>query len=508
MAISKAQSFAMVDMIRQANLTAVEVSDLAVQAATLAWADNAHATAVLDALEPKVAPPPKKRRAQQDFTNLVWYGTEQFWTAFGKPGLVPYARLQILLDFVAGLGLRCPTEPTLKMMTSLWLVASHDKTDLATWDFATKKSFFVHTKSAFDAFRKKLPEPMEYVDSLHADPMVYMRDHGVVWRAAFAEAVPVQPTIDPTLVATFDASYGCRSATAAVQRHEPKRQPLPLVLSPARPNADSSLERVATQFMSQMQAMAMSQSKMMEVVLGGGGYARGLRSMAALEDRPQTGIHIVGKASAAVEVASDSQPELRMQRSHSMAAAASSSPQPLQALADNSFEGSLDAMLSAHADRKSEKVAAKKVAADVEDTEEQPKENKSQRKKKNKRVQQVEQKVDEPVVAESKKSTKKKCATKMKAKPEEPVAAVAALVLPTELTCPKKLKAAKAKAKAVMSAAPKAKAKAVTSTVRKGKPKVATRGLILGCSKCRWKVIGCGQCRRSDFAGHRWNANL
>jgi hypothetical protein len=29
--------------------------------------------------------------------------------------------------------------------------------------------------------------------------------------------------------------------------------------------------------------------------------------------------------------------------------------------------------------------------------------------------------------------------------------------------------------------------------------------LILGCSKCRNKVGGCGQCRNPGYNGHRWN---
>jgi hypothetical protein len=49
-------------------------------------------------------------------------------------------------------------------------------------------------------------------------------------------------------------------------------------------------------------------------------------------------------------------------------------------------------------------------------------------------------------------------------------------------------------------------AKAPEATVKP--KKVAAKcpaGLVLGCSKCRWKEVGCAQCKRPEFQGARWN---
>jgi len=69
-------------------------------------------------------------------------------------------------------------------------------------------------------------------------------------------------------------------------------------------------------------------------------------------------------------------------------------------------------------------------------------------------------------------------------------------------------KGAKSSAKA-KATAPKvvatSKAKAKADASDKTKKHV---GLILGCSKCRFKVVGCGQCRNPDFGGLRWNPEV
>ena len=71
----------------------------------------------------------------------------------------------------------------------------------------------------------------------------------------------------------------------------------------------------------------------------------------------------------------------------------------------------------------------------------------------------------------------------------------------------KKPAAAEAPVAAASAAAPIAAAKRVLSDESvKAIEKAAALGVKLGCSKCRYSTIGCGNCRNPEFAGKRFNA--
>ena len=64
----------------------------------------------------------------------------------------------------------------------------------------------------------------------------------------------------------------------------------------------------------------------------------------------------------------------------------------------------------------------------------------------------------------------------------------------------------KAKAKAKAKAVAKAKAKDTASAKHPAvvkRPAAAVSSLILGCSKCRYTVNGCGACKDPAFTGKR-----
>ena len=121
-------------------------------------------------------------------------------------------------------------------------------------------------------------------------------------------------------------------------------------------------------------------------------------------------------------------------------------------------------------------------------------------------------------------AAKAKALAKVAAAAEPPAKATAAVA--TDVPHSKATAKAKAKvksaaaelpatAKAKAEPLPKAKAKvagevlpATAKAKTAAKAKVAAAPvLILGCAKCRWSVCGCGQCRRPDYMGARWNVN-
>ena len=61
--------------------------------------------------------PTHSRRRQQEYECLVHYGTEELWRIMQSDAAGDH-KLQIMIQFAAALGLRCPSEHTLKFMNS------------------------------------------------------------------------------------------------------------------------------------------------------------------------------------------------------------------------------------------------------------------------------------------------------------------------------------------------------------------------------------------------------
>ena len=114
-ALSKAQSAALREMLGAAVLTAVDRADLANTVVAMNWCEPDDGNSVLAALTPgtSMLPPSKRRRVQQDFLGFCNFGTEEFWSQL--LGDAPTsAKLGIILQWAIGLGLRCPSEHTVK----------------------------------------------------------------------------------------------------------------------------------------------------------------------------------------------------------------------------------------------------------------------------------------------------------------------------------------------------------------------------------------------------------
>ena len=219
----------------------------------------------------------------------------------------------------------------------------------------------------------------------------------------------------------------------------------------------------------------------------GGGSATSLRSMAALtqggsslERRPTVNL----QPGATVEEVVDSPPNSSSPSLKSQPTRLAILPPPAAEEVDNSFGNTIEDVLTALDRRKSEKAKSKARKADDEET------------------ATVDAKTTSKVAAKASHATAK--VTKKALEPES--AAVAAVAKPPRTTPKVAAEASCGKAKAKTKA--KAKADGTTtagasSDASKGKP----AALVLGCSKCRWSVGGCGQCRDPAFGGHRWNAD-
>lgn len=473
------------ELIKKASLTAVDAVQINDLAAGIPWSSPVHLQSITSALTAGIGastkPVAKKRRVQQDFKNFLSYCTEPFWKVFAGPTTAPETRLGELCHFLALLGLRCPTEPTLKLMCSAWVCATHTKQSLASFDLATKSAMFKHVKLTFDTARKRHDDPVEYVACLPSDPTLFLRDHPALWAACFGPLVPQPPppSLDVMTIRSFDMSYGCRgsmqcpsfaNAGAASTSNLACIRP-PLVQQPFDRPSDNAMERVASEFMSKMIEMQSGQHKLLEYVLAS---QRGAGSLQALSMEQ----HLLRKPTLALSSAAPATP---------------ASGPSIEELPAEPTSGALAHVVPALADRSpssAEFLRESPRVADSSPVEEMLDAFEARRKSKAKAAvappsaPEVPEMPTPPLVAGP--------AAKTKAKAKAAKAAAPPLARPSKLPSAKKVQVAAVPKVKQVSSKPK-------PTITKPKP------LTVGCSKCRWSSRGCSRCRAADFSGTRWN---
>lgn len=163
--ISRLQCGALCELFEKAALSAEERAEVASKVIGLAWAAD-HGMRALGALTPAEQPGPKRRRAQQNFDAIVSYGTQAFWDHLGQASIVANAKLDAIIGLSIRLGLRCPSEHTLKLMNSLWLFCSEPTEELQRMSSQQKYTLLQHTKKEFDKARKLACDPPQYIQKL------------------------------------------------------------------------------------------------------------------------------------------------------------------------------------------------------------------------------------------------------------------------------------------------------------------------------------------------------
>ena len=478
-AVSKTQSAAIAAQLltAQAVLTAEEKADLTVSVCSMKWADEAHVASVLSHLttdEPQHKLAGQRRRGLQKFTEILNYGDDAFWVALTSADTGSTTKLQCIMSLAIRLGLRLPSEPTLKALCSAWVVATHPASSLHVMEQQTKSVFFKHVKVAFDNLRRRAAEPMVWISELPADPLCFLRDYPSMFSAAYiGEAKPIPCKLDLATVHAFDQSFGCRgsarvasfSARPSSSHHTPAIQ-----LSPVR-SEGFALERLASQFLNQMQSVAAAQNRMLEMALANQQGPGSLRSMAALMASPapmrledRRGPAILDRQTLIVEEVDESQAPSLVQRGGSTTSittqspakscgalaptattdAAGGSPSPSAA---GELQVMLDALASRQAEKKEEAKARKAAVCAAQASEHRP-------------------------------------SVEGGSVPATP-----------------KAKVMKRPASATVTAASDPPAMPPAK-----RPAAASNGF--GCSKCRWSQRGCSQCKDPTFGGFKWNVAM
>jgi hypothetical protein len=179
-------------------------------------------------------------------------------------------------------GLRCPSEPSTKLLASWWLVCSNSDENLDQMDETTKRLMMSHVKSSWDSRRRFSVDPPEWLDTLPGAPLQLLQQYPDTFRVAFgssSEGGPIPYPMDLTKLLAFDQTYGCRGGV----RHVPAAVAGPRRVLARQPSETGPAERMANVFMSRMENIF---SAMMNSGANSGGpcMGRGLSALASSSD--------------------------------------------------------------------------------------------------------------------------------------------------------------------------------------------------------------------------------
>jgi hypothetical protein len=524
--LSELQSVAVAAMVASATVTPAEQVDLATMAASLPWVSGADVDRVLAAFTVQSPlPPGKRRRSQQDFLMVHHFFTEGMWNSMLEPSTPADIKLTAILGHLIKLGMRCPTEPTIKWVTSLWLVCSTDPVELGRMSVVDKAIKFRNVKVHFDGIRKRAADPPEWIGVLPSKPVEYLRDYPLMYTTAFpGGASPAPPGVNVEMISGLDMSYSCRGGLRTTH------QSFSSSSAPSSASSSSTAMDLQSMLMGFVQSMQANQQQMMQLMVQPQATPRTLTSLAALEDRSYRqsspgglGDGLMGfrppapsrsgplfeelpdsppaKAAALVVAPGDIETTVLATLEAQEAPLAPAVPSQevsngiselFGMLASRKEEAKVKAQEAKAAKAQETKVAkaqeallAVKDRADGAAQPEAPIAKVVTPTPKNAAVA-------PPVAPKPAKSKGKgKPAKAAVAPPVAPKAAVPPPVAPKDLSAADKIKLAKAKENA-----------------QNGKVRKLTPSDGWGCAKCRWRFSGCGQCKGKLFTGFVWNPSM
>ena len=461
-ALSALQRGAVIELIGQHQLSADERVKIADVVLKLKW-HGEHGLHVLTALQQSAIAVPnssmRKRRTLQDYEAMIHYFTQARWSMLTADSCND-VKLQIIVDQCIALGLRCPSEPTLKTMCSFWMLVSEANPN--SIERHQKQILLKYTKSVFDKSRKNAADLETHVEKLPTSSAAFLREHPAIYKYCFAEgADPIPPLINLASLKMLNDLYTCRGSAP---------------LASGRSQVDLTSSTVSNTVAQQMQQMLSFQQRVFEIATGVNhralehGVPRGsvpdlsslriryppLRSSSAEEFHGASPLAIMDSPQSARSMVSFSGPD------------ASGTPQDAASLVVPtavSAPPSDVVQQQTQGQPSAETPGVVKLGGVQEQLLKMLKERQQQNRNKSKKPQQE----DEEEVQH--KDDKTKDAIAMAGKPlatKRPAAATAAELPET---------------------------KKATS---------AEKGLLLGCPKCRGCHTGCAKCRNPDYKGKRY----
>lgn len=502
--LSELQAVAIAQAIATAgtSLSSDDKVELATLTATIQWSTDRDRDMVLSSLQPHAPPTKRGRCVQQDFKNIHNYLTQQQWAGMLDAEVPSDVKLTSLLSHAMRLGMRAPTEPSMKWIVSMATVCSNDSVSLQRMDEFTKAIKYKAAKQQFDGMRRKALVPVEWVDVLPDQPVAFLRTNEVMFRAAFGDLLPVSPCVSPDVIGGFDMTYGCRGGLKKVPHYgSPRRsgRAPELITAPPAETAMAGFKEFAITIMNAMQSQ---QTTMLRMLAPGtpeasGAHGSQQKSLSFLADRPRHAMQALPGFEACIEELPETPPPKSLALSPSSLGATSSThpraitapPTPIQDMLD---------MVKAKKTEAATKKAKNKTCEDeaLASEEAEP------------------AAADEGAAGDHDDGKSESAAAGKKTKVGKGKDKVSAKATSSE----KKTKGAKGKDKVGGKVAAKdkgGKGTKVSDDARQIAKEQFNAGSIkwkpsmgFGCSKCRWTKKGCAVCKNLGFSGFRWNLDM
>ena len=232
-------------------------------------------------------PPPRKvyMYMYRPRKAIVHYFTSEQWATLTSDGISSDEKSLLILDVACSLGLRCPTEPCYKFLTSLWMVTSMHADEVSRRSREQKHILYQHLKSEFIKTRRTMLDPIEYMTRLPLTPIALLRDHPATYKAHFLDGCePVECATSIDFLRRVDLSYSCRGGCARLGGSPPSMALCTTTPQLAVDTNHGQLERMANMFMDRIGSIQTNQQRMVEMCLGGNSQIR----MSDISTRLQT----------------------------------------------------------------------------------------------------------------------------------------------------------------------------------------------------------------------------
>ena len=133
------------------------------------------------------------RRSMQDFESMLLYAPHSMWQTLLSPDVPGQCKMDAIVSLLIGLGCRTPSEPTVKVAASWWMVVSEPPAEMAALSRASKTMLFKHMKSAIHKARLHAPSPPVHIQALPSSPHEYKERYSEMWDAYYMQKIPAAP---------------------------------------------------------------------------------------------------------------------------------------------------------------------------------------------------------------------------------------------------------------------------------------------------------------------------
>lgn len=152
------------------------------------------------------------RRPQQDFIAFLSYLTAPMWAALVDTLVGAASKREMIATFLVTLGCVNPSEPTLKLANSVWMLCAMGIDTCRTTAADQKGRWLEEFKETLRrAKAQHNQQPSVFIKKLPPTVDDFRKHYPTMHSTVFAEVGPVPPRINSAHLSEIQASYGCRN---------------------------------------------------------------------------------------------------------------------------------------------------------------------------------------------------------------------------------------------------------------------------------------------------------